>query len=540
MTINSGGRLVRHGAAGIVAGALVTGGLLALSVPSAQAKPMSVTFDDPGHFSWRIPDGVTMVHITASGGQGASGPSSLGGYGRGGLAAEVTTDLRVHPLNLLNLTVAGSGDGSTGGFGGGGTGGLGTFPGGGGGGASWIQDSATTLIVAGGGGGAAADKVDGGPSGGSTTSGSGRADGLSGGGAAEGTGGLAGAGGSSAGIPMGCSLALAGPAGHSGDSRGGAVGGGRDETGVVPRAGGGGGGGGYSGGGGGGGGAYCASDTSIRHGSGGGGGGGSSYLAPFTQNSTVTEGVGIGDGAITITYDDSWAPQSRAYSSPQPNAQGWWKTSDITVTRRWSDVGSGLAPDSCPSTSSASGRTGRFLLEAPCRDLAGNEVTAGFPVNVDLVAPAASPTTHQRHEVRGWSRGSAVVSWNWADGLSGLDSTSCPVTTRATAQGVQTLRASCQDLAGNKTSAKKLVKIDNTAPRIKVNRPKHKAYHRGQHVVVKFHCRDAGVGVGKCYGSTRTGHALPTKRLGKHTLRVTAKDLLGNVRTMKIHYRVVR
>ena len=35
-------------------------------------------------------------------------------------------------------------------------------------------------------------------------------------------------------------------------------------------------------------------------------------------------------------------------------------------------------------------------------------------------------------------------------------------------------------------------------------------------------------------------HALPTKKLGKHTFRVTAKDRLGNTRTVKIHYRVVR
>src|SRR6202000_3137489 len=68
-------RLARRSAAGttafaVLAGALVTGGLLAMSTTAAQAKGTTLTFTEPGSTTWKVPYGVTSIDVTAYGGQG--------------------------------------------------------------------------------------------------------------------------------------------------------------------------------------------------------------------------------------------------------------------------------------------------------------------------------------------------------------------------------------------------------------------------------------------------------------------------------------
>jgi hypothetical protein len=532
--------MLRRGAARVGVGALVAGGLLALSIPGAEARPLAVAFNTPGNTTWTVPAGVTRITVVAEGGQGGT-LGSGSGYGVGGLGASVTAVLPVTPGQHLDVTVAGAATGSTGGIGGGGTGGLASHPGGGGGGASSVTVGTDPWVIAAGGGGAAEGSVDGGASGRAGAVGSGAQDGQAGGGAAASFNGVGGAGGSSSGIARGCTLALAGPAGKDGSktSRTGGIGGGRAEDASVSYAGGGGGGAGFASGGGGGGGAYCASDSTIRHGAGGGGGGGSSFVRLTTAvDSKILEGVNDGDGSISITYDDSSTPVATPALSPKPNAAGWNNT-DVSVAWNWTDQGSGLDPASCPATGSSDGRTGIFPLLATCLDRAGNGTNALLTVRIDKAPPTASPTT-SGPSVNGWTRGPATVAWNWADGLSGLDQGTCAATSTQTREGSRTVTATCTDTAGNTATASQVVRIDHTAPSIKVQRPKHRTYDRGQHVVAKFQCRDTGVGVASCHAHTAQHHTLPTKKLGKHTFRVKAKDRLGNTRIVKIHYRVVR
>jgi hypothetical protein len=526
----------------MVAGALATGGLLALSVPAAQAqaKAFTVTFTTPGQADWTVPAGVSSVFVTAYGGQGGSGDPQLGNYGQGGRAAKVSAQVPVTPGLHLDLTVAGAGHGATGGIGGGGQGGLGTVPGTGGGGATSVTAAGVPILVAAGGGGTASFGITGGDSGQPGGSGSAKSDAAPGGVPNALHRAPAGAGGSSAGISPSCSLALAGPAGTDGVASAGGSGGGRDENGFVPRSGGGGGGGGYVGGGGGGGGAYCASSGFFRSGSGGGGGGGSSFVDRYLTDTSILQGVGTGDGTLSITYEDTAGPVSNPVTTPQPNSAGW-NNSEVTVDWNWTDAISGVDPAHCTqSTTSGAGSSVGILLSATCQDLAGNlSRSRSISVKIDLAAPQASPTTSGR-SVNGWSRGPATIAWNWADNLSGLDHSTCRATSPVAGHGTHVTTVTCKDVAGNTATAQRVTRIDNTAPRVHVQRPKHRTYHRGQHVTVKYHCHDTGVGVARCHGSVAKHHALPTKRLGKHTFRVKAKDRLGNTRIVKIHYRVVR
>src|SRR4051812_44756131 len=186
-------RIRRTLTASLAVALLSAAGGLAGAAPAAAAPlpptPVTVTYTSVGETAFRVPAGVTSVHVVVIGGHGGQGFFGLGGSG-----AKVEGDLSVKPEDVLYAEVAADGGdlmpgytppgvgfgvitdglGGTGGtgFGSGGTGsqgywsdpiGAGVFfaGGGGGGGASAIVscgvgDSACSqvpLVVAGGGGG---------------------------------------------------------------------------------------------------------------------------------------------------------------------------------------------------------------------------------------------------------------------------------------------------------------------------------------------------------------------------------------------------
>ena len=284
----------------VAAVVLVLVGQLVLGAPVAaeHSVPVSVTetFTCTGGVrSFTVPEGVSSVHVVATGAPGGT-PSS---GGAGGDGARVEGDLAVTPGATLSVYVGCPASGRIGGFNGGGTANTTQYGGhgAGGGGASDVRTtSALTdrLIVAAGGGG-----------GGTTSAGT-----NPGAGGAGGDAGASGSnsGGSPASLGGGAGTQTAGGAGGraggsdlNGDrgNDGGAGGLGQGGAGGAPafnnpgRGGGGGGGGLYGGGGGGGGGTGNST-------SGGGGGGGGSSLVP--SGGTVTLAPAGSAPAVTITY----------------------------------------------------------------------------------------------------------------------------------------------------------------------------------------------------------------------------------------------
>ena len=117
-------------------------------------KPPVPNFDDsiifkfkPTVQTWKVPKGVTQIHIDAFGAQG-------GGYTQGGKGGRVQSDLSVKSDSILTIYVGSQPDSSEAGFNGGG---KGCGKGFGGGGASDIRIGGTApearVLVAGGGGG---------------------------------------------------------------------------------------------------------------------------------------------------------------------------------------------------------------------------------------------------------------------------------------------------------------------------------------------------------------------------------------------------
>ncbi len=127
----------------------------------ADTTPQHVTFttaEQPAGtaFEWVVPDGVEVVTVTATGGNGGeSDPARPGGSG-----AVVTVAIPVTPGQVLTITLGADGQLNSGGagFGSGGDG----ITAGGGGGSTGIAIDGTVSIVAGAGGGSATSSSAGG------------------------------------------------------------------------------------------------------------------------------------------------------------------------------------------------------------------------------------------------------------------------------------------------------------------------------------------------------------------------------------------
>lgn len=281
---------------------LLAGGLVAASPAFAATQ---VSFTTPGLSSWTVPDDVTEVTITATGGAGGAGMRSLGGAG-----CTVTNVYSVAPGDVFRIFV-----------GGGGRGGTGTVNGGGGGSTTINLQQISGIVAGGGGGGGAYDNVspqigpnDGGDACGASRSGG---DGFGPNGQG-GTNAVGGNGGGGLGTNGSSGLAGAGGIGF-GNSGSGGVG---DvcsfgDGGTAVSFGGGGGGGGY--GGGGAGSQQFFGGVGIYYGGAGGGGSTGPSGATFSVDTARTANSLNGrDGSVLITF----GPPDSAPSWFQSYARG--------------------------------------------------------------------------------------------------------------------------------------------------------------------------------------------------------------------------
>jgi len=269
--------------------------VLVAAAPALAGTPQTLTYGEPGSYSWTVPPGIEHVEVTVVGAVGGSAANASCTPGAGG---RVTGTIPVTPGEQLTVDVGGAG-----GNGGGGNGGAGgsnggapggsagnRTPSGGGGGGGWSGISTTSgpLLVAGGGGGCGAGASTGtiGNGGDDETPGQ---DGFSPGATTPGGGGAGAQSGPGAGgiSDDGVDAADEGD-GHDGGAGSGAV---------FDSGGGGGGGGGFFGGGGGGG---FRPDSGLVA---GGGGGGSDFASPLASAVAVTHGLNTDDdGSAAISY----------------------------------------------------------------------------------------------------------------------------------------------------------------------------------------------------------------------------------------------
>ena len=263
--------------------------------------------------------------------------------------------------------------------------------------------------------------------------------------------------------------------------------------------------------------------------------------AGFVGVDTFTYRAGDGaeadQGEVTVTVTDDSGPQAHPTLSPEPNADGW-NQSDVTVTWNWADGATGVDTAHCTAATVSNGE-GELTLTATCRDLAGNETTASQIVQVDKSRPQADPTLSPKPNAGGWNRRNVTVTWNWADGTSGVAPAHCTAETVSSGEGELTLTAACRDLAGNEATASQDVRIDTSGPTATITAPTAKHYLQGAVVTADYRCADHGSGIAACTGSVADGAPIDTTVPGNHVFTVTARDRAGHESAATVSYIVV-
>lgn len=160
---------------------------------------------------------------------------------------------------------------------------------------------------------------------------------------------------------------------------------------------------------------------------------------------------------------DGTAPTAAPTVSPTSGVSN----SAVTVTWNWTDgSGSGIDPERCAPTSTATTEAQFLVLQGTCQDQVGNAGSAIRVVTIDRTAPSSSATFSSEPNAAGWWRTAPVtVSWNWLELIgSGIDPASCSPSSTAVSEGVSLVTSTCTDRAGNTGFASRLIRIDQTPP----------------------------------------------------------------------------
>jgi subtilisin-like proprotein convertase family protein len=160
-------------------------------------------------------------------------------------------------------------------------------------------------------------------------------------------------------------------------------------------------------------------------------------------------------------------------------------------------------------------------------------------IAVDQRGPQARPAVSPAPNAAGWHRGDVTVNWNWSDAGSGVDPARCTDQTTTNRQGRHTLAATCQDRLGHRSSAARTVRVDSTAPTLRIFGPAARRYVKGAKVRADYACADRLSGIARCTGSVRDGASIDTARPGRHRFTVTAIDRAGNQHASTVAYTVV-
>jgi hypothetical protein len=189
-----------------------------------------------------------------------------------------------------------------------------------------------------------------------------------------------------------------------------------------------------------------------------------------TITATATDVAGnVSDPSLPLTVTiDTTGPTIMVTRTPGPNPLGWNNT-DVTVRFDCADALSGLAgspPD--PTTISTEGAN--QAVTGTCQDVAGNSAEFTTEINIDKTPPTISASASPAPNGNGWNNTDVTVSFAGADGLSGIDIVTDPVTLTVEGAG-HVVTGTATDRAGNSASTSLTINIDKTAPRIAIDKP---------------------------------------------------------------------
>jgi len=224
-----------------------------------------------------------------------------------------------------------------------------------------------------------------------------------------------------------------------------------------------------------------------------------------TLTATCQDQAGnVGTASYTVKVDKT-GPAANPTQSPAANAAGWNNT-NVTVNWNWTDVGSGIVPASCPTSSTSSGQ-GVQTLTATCADQAGNATSASYTVKLDRVSPRILANVSPPINGFGWNNSAVTVSFTCQDQApsSGMATNTVGGNTTLSNEGTNfsvTNTGTCVDNAGNVATPVTVspINIDLTKPTISAaatTQPNANGWYNSD-VTVHFTCADALSGIDLC------------------------------------------
>ncbi len=178
---------------------------------------------------------------------------------------------------------------------------------------------------------------------------------------------------------------------------------------------------------------------------------------------------------------DATPPSVSMTATPRPNANGW-SNSEVVVMATASDElgGSGVkeieftVDGTSTTTAGAEAQAsvstdGQIVVTCVARDNAGNEsAPQTLTIRVDRTPPMIVGSTSPMPNSACWNNTDVTVSFECADGCSGLAATPPPVTLAAEGEG-QSVAGTVEDLAGNAaTVIVGGINIDKTPPQMRL------------------------------------------------------------------------
>ncbi|MFM1885215.1 MAG: hypothetical protein RL026_372, partial [Pseudomonadota bacterium] len=238
---------------------------------------------------------------------------------------------------------------------------------------------------------------------------------------------------------------------------------------------------------------------------------------------------------------DHTPPSVQAQTSEAPEASGWHRA-PVTVVFVGEDALSGVAPGDCDDPRLFNRSGAGQSAAGRCHDRAGNVGWGRLDgLALDLSAPLVAAHVSPAANTAGWHNTPVTVRFEGADRMSGSGIQSCtrPVTLRQDGTG-RSVTGHCTDKAGhNSEEVRVSVYLDQQAPVIALQAPRDGArYVRGSVVPVRYQCSDERSGLESCRGTVANGTPLDTRRSGRFTLEVLARDVAGNTRRATVRYEV--
>jgi len=243
--------------------------------------------------------------------------------------------------------------------------------------------------------------------------------------------------------------------------------------------------------------------------------------------------AGNTESTHTTTIDvDPTAPTITGTAVPAPNGNGW-NNSDVTVSFTADDgpLGSGVVSLTDPvlvSTESAA-----RIITGTAQDAAGNQSSTTVTVRLDKTVPTiGGAVTSGAPNTAGWYRAPVTVGFTCADGLSGVDSCTAPVT--LSTDGANLFAdGTVLDRAGNSASTRfSGINLDQVAPTAQFSRTVGTVLFGDPMTAPTCTAADTLSGPAGC---VVTGFSTA---VGTHTLTATATDVAGNTRTATQTYTV--